>query len=130
MKRRSPDELIPLDAPTQPRRYVTPSVTSKKDIPAFYNKHRSQSIPSDGEEDELEEERGGVPANDQEEIERRRRKNTLAARKSRRKKLEQKMELEETVKKLTTEREIWRTRALTLKSLLTSHGIPCPDFKD
>lgn len=131
-KHRSPDGLIPLDAPTQPRRYITPSATSRKDVPSFFNnpKRRSQSIPSEGEEDELEEERSGLPNNDQEEIERRRRKNTIAARKSRMKKLEQKMALEQAVERLTTEREIWRTRALTLRSLLTSHGIPCPDFND
>lgn len=130
-KRRSPDNLIPLDAPTQPRRYVTPSATSRKDVPSFFNnKRRSQSIPSDGEEDELEEERTGLPRNDQEEIEKRRRKNTIAARRSRLKKLEQKIALEQAVERLTREREIWRTRALTLRSLLTSHGIPCPDFND
>ncbi|KAF9449970.1 hypothetical protein P691DRAFT_666278 [Macrolepiota fuliginosa MF-IS2] len=131
-KRRSSEGQIPLDAPTQPRRYVTPSVTSRKDVPSFFNnnKRRSQSFPSDGEEDELEEERTGLPSNDQEEIAKRRRKNTIAARKSRQKKLEQKAALEQAVERLTTEREIWRTRALTLRSLLTSHGIPCPDFND
>lgn len=130
-KQRSPEARIPLDAPTQPRQYVTASATSRKDVPSFFhNKQRSQSIPSDGEEDELEDERTGLPHNDQEEIEKRRRKNTLAARKSRMKKLEQRLALEQTVERLTTEREIWRTRALTLRSLLTSHGIPCPDFID
>ncbi|KAJ3562232.1 hypothetical protein NP233_g9707 [Leucocoprinus birnbaumii] len=39
IKRRSPDTVLPLDAPTQPRRYVTPSVTSRKDIPSFYTQN-------------------------------------------------------------------------------------------
>ncbi|KAF5352511.1 hypothetical protein D9756_006276 [Leucocoprinus leucothites] len=129
-KRRSPDDVLPLDAPTQPRRYITPSATSRRDVPSFFTQNRRTSLPSEGEEDELDEERSGIPSNDQEEIERRRRKNTIAARKSRMKKLEQKMALEKAVEKLTTEREIWRTRALTLRSLLTSHGIPCPDFSE
>lgn len=128
-KSRSPDNLIPLDAPTQPRHYRTPSATSRKDVPSFF-KRSPHSTPSDGEEDELEEERTGIPNNDQEEIEKRRRKNTIAARKSRQKKLEQKLALEQAVERLTTEKEIWKTRALTLRSLLTSHGIPCPDFSD
>ncbi|KXN86169.1 hypothetical protein AN958_09799 [Leucoagaricus sp. SymC.cos] len=132
-KRRSPlESMIPLDAPTQPRKYVTPSATSRKEVPSFFNnnKQRSQSIPSEGEEDELEEERSGIPHNDQEEISRRRRKNTIAARRSRMKKLEEKRALEQAVERLTTEKEIWRTRALTLRSLLASHGIRCPDFND
>jgi hypothetical protein len=133
-KRRPHEALLPLDAPTQARKYVHPSTTSRKDMPSFFTsqqKRRSNSIPSEeGEEDELDEERSGIPHNDKEEIEKRRRKNTLAARKSRMKKLEQKVALEQTVERLTTEREIWKTRALTLRSLLTSHGIPCPDFHD
>ncbi|KAL9716735.1 hypothetical protein Ac2012v2_001188 [Leucoagaricus gongylophorus] len=129
-KRRSPESVLPLDAPTQPRRYVTPSITSRKDIPSFYTQKRHTSFPSEGEEDELEEERSGIPNTDQQEIEKRRRKNTIAARKSRMKKLEHKIALEQAVERLTTEKEIWKTRALTLRSILHKHGIPCPDFDD
>lgn len=130
-KRRSPDNSIPLDAPTQTRNYRIPSSTSRKDIPSsFSTKRNPHPGYSEGEEDELEEERPGIPSNDQEEIEKRRRKNTIAARKSRMKKLEQRVALEQAVERLTTEREVWKTRALTLRSLLTSHGIPCPDFND
>ena len=46
------------------------------------------------------------------------------------KKLEQKAALEKSVEKLTTEKEIWKTRALTLRYLLNNNGIPCPDFDD
>jgi hypothetical protein len=35
---------------------------------------------------------------------------------------------EDAVDRLTRESEIWKTRALTLSSLLRSHGIACPDF--
>ncbi len=38
-------------------------------------------------------------------------------------------ELEESVRSLTTEKEIWKTRALTLRLLLQSHGVSCPDFE-
>jgi hypothetical protein len=130
-KRCSPDNLLSVDAPTQPRNYRIPSSTSRKVIPSsFSNKRNPPTRYSEGEEDELEEEHRGIPSNDQEEIEKRRRKNTIAARKSRMKKLEQRIALEQAVERLTTEREVWKTRALTLQSLLTSHGIPCPDFND
>ncbi|KAK0466042.1 ectomycorrhiza-regulated protein [Desarmillaria tabescens] len=130
-KRRSPiaSSSLGLDAPTQPRRYVTPSVTSRKEIPAFFMRRRPQSIPSD-EEDELTEEPPAAGATDQEKVEYKRRQNTLAARRSRKRKMLYQHELEETVRRLTTEKEIWKTRALTLRQLLQSHGVRCPDFED
>ncbi|KAG7451931.1 uncharacterized protein BT62DRAFT_272236 [Guyanagaster necrorhizus] len=130
-KRRSPiaSSTLGLDAPTQPRRYVTPSVTSRKEIPAFFMRRRPQSIPSD-EEDELTEEPPAAGATDQEKVEYKRRQNTLAARRSRKRKMVYQHELEETVRRLTTEKEIWKTRALTLRQLLQSHGVRCPDFED
>lgn len=127
-KRHSP--VLPMEAPTQPRRYITPSATSKKEIPTFFLKRRSHSQPSDEEDDELTEEPPAAGATDQEKIEWKRRQNTLAARRSRKRKLVYQKQLEETVERLTMEKEVWKTRALTLKQLLHSHHIPCPDFKD
>lgn len=129
-RRTSPDNLIAPDAPTQARRYITPSSTSKKEIPAFFQKMRTNSPPSDNEEDELTEEPPASNATDQEKIEWKRRQNTLAARRSRQRKMMNVQRLEETVERLTREREIWKTRALTLKQLLISHGIICPEFRD
>ena len=131
-RRMSPDDLIPLEAPTQPRRYNIPSATSRKDVPSYYSssKRGSYSRVSDEEEDELTEEPLAPNATDQEKIEWRRRQNTLAARRSRKRKLQQVQDLHQTVEDLTKEREVWRTRALTLRQLLISHGILCPDFKD
>ncbi|RXW17710.1 hypothetical protein EST38_g8146 [Candolleomyces aberdarensis] len=130
-RRMSPDDLIPLDAPTQPRRYLAPSATSKKDVPSYYTKRPSYGRLSDDEqEDELNEEPPAANATDQEKIEWKRRQNTLAARRSRKRKLLQQQQLEQAVEDLTREKEIWRTRALTLRQLLISHGILCPDFKD
>lgn len=128
-RKRSPDSLISPDAPTQPRKYTTPSATSKKEVPAFFAK-RYPPQGSDEEEDELTEEPPAANATDQEKIEWRRRQNTLAARRSRKRKLLQQQHLEEMVERLTREKEVWRTRALTLRQLLHSHGILCPDFKD
>ncbi|RDB19513.1 hypothetical protein Hypma_013414 [Hypsizygus marmoreus] len=130
IQKSSPEALIPIDAPTQPRQYRTPSATSRKEVPAFFKKMRTNSPPSEEEEDELTEEPPASNATDQEKIEWKRRQNTLAARRSRKRKMMNVQRLEETVERLTREREIWKTRALTLKQLLISHGIICPDFRD
>ncbi|KAJ7207553.1 hypothetical protein GGX14DRAFT_320328, partial [Mycena pura] len=120
------------DAPTAPRTYATPSLTSKKEVPAFFGRrphhghHGSQ--PSDEEEDELTEEPPAAGATDQEKIEYKRRQNTLAARRSRKRKMMHQQALEDAVERLTREKEIWRTRALMLSNLLRSHGITSPEF--
>ncbi|KAJ7607715.1 hypothetical protein FB45DRAFT_393832 [Roridomyces roridus] len=131
VRKQYPHTMVPIsDAPTQPRTYATPSMTSKKDLPAFFSQRRSPpSQPSD-EEDELTEEPLAPNATDQEKIEYKRRQNTLAARRSRKRKQMHQQQLEEAVERLTREKEIWKTRALTLSNLLRSHGLPCPEFQD
>ncbi|PFH49501.1 hypothetical protein AMATHDRAFT_48664 [Amanita thiersii Skay4041] len=121
-----PEKLIPFDAPTQPRRYLTPSATSKKDVPAVFLKKRQRSEMED-EEDELLE---PLPPNatEREQIEYKRRQNTLAARKSRKRKLMHQQQLETKVEELETDRDTWKTRCDTLVKLLQSHNIPPPRF--
>ncbi|KAK7051573.1 hypothetical protein VNI00_004552 [Paramarasmius palmivorus] len=128
-RRRSPDALIPLDAPVQPRHYATPSATSRKDVPSYYLKRRPQPQVSDDEEDELAEE---LPPNatDQEKIEHRRHKNTIAARRSRRRKVVYQQQLEDLVERLTIEKEQWKTRAQMLRQIAESRGIACPEWGD
>ncbi|KAF8892852.1 hypothetical protein CPB85DRAFT_1331081 [Mucidula mucida] len=125
--------LVGMDDPTQPRRYVTASTTSRKEVPGYFSRrqpqNRAPSIPSD-EEDELMEEPPAANATDQEKIEYKRRQNTLAARRSRRRKMQYTQNLAETVERLKMEKEVWKTRALTLKQLLHSHGVACPDFPE
>lgn len=127
----TPDSLVPLDAPTQPRKYVTPSATSRKELPAVFARKRARSEALGDEEDELDNEKAPGPnATEREQIEWKRRQNTLAARKSRKRKLQHQQELEDSVKALTTEKEVWKTRALTFRQLLVSHGIPFNEFQD
>ncbi|KAG7100109.1 hypothetical protein E1B28_001889 [Marasmius oreades] len=128
--RHSPERLIGLDAPVQPRNYLSPSSTSRKEIPTYFLKRRPQPQRSEEEEDdELIEE---LPSNatDQEKIEFRRQRNTIAARRSRRRKMAYQQELEESVERLKMERQKWKTRAETLRQLLLSQGIPCPDWSE
>lgn len=125
--RATPDGYIPHDAPTQQRRYLTPSVTSRKEVPSYIAARRRAPAQSD-EEDELAEEPLHENATDQEKIEYKRRQNTLAARRSRRRRLAQFQKLEEDVVRLTREKDIWKERALMMERMLSTHGLPCPNF--
>ena len=126
----TPESLVPIDAPTQPRKYISPSATSRKDLPAIFARKRSRSQAFEGDDELAEEEQLGPNATEKEQIEWKRRQNTLAARKSRKRKLLHQQELEESVERLTQEKEVWRTRALTLRQLLHSHGVPFNEFQD
>ncbi|KAF4590740.1 hypothetical protein EYR40_009337 [Pleurotus pulmonarius] len=125
----TPDTLVPLDAPTQPRKYVTPSVTSRKEVPATFLRKRARS-QAFNDDDEMPEDAPGPNATEKEQIEWKRRQNTLAARKSRKRKLEHQQQLEDQVQALSSEREKWKTRALMLQNMLHSHGIPFAQFED
>lgn len=126
----TPDSLVPLEAPTQPRKYTTPSATSRKELPAVFAKKRSRSQAFADEEDELVDEPLPPNATEKEQIEWKRRQNTLAARKSRKRKLEHQQLLETSVSVLTQEKETWKTRALTFQAMLRSHGIDSPDLTE
>lgn len=123
----TPETLVPLDAPTQPRKYTTPSATSRKELPAVFAKKRARSQALTDDEEEAE---APLPPNasEREQIEWKRRQNTLAARKSRKRKLQHQIELENAVEQLTAEKEMWRVRALTYQALLKNHGHDVPEF--
>ncbi|KAF8628506.1 hypothetical protein AX15_003852 [Amanita polypyramis BW_CC] len=123
------DKLIPLNAPTQPRRYLMPSTTSRKEMPSMFLKKRKRPEVEVEEEDELLE---PLPPNatEREQIDHKRRQNTLAARKSRKRKLEHQQELESKVETLADEVTRWRTRCDMLSKMLESHGIRPPTFSD
>ncbi|KAI9573514.1 hypothetical protein HD554DRAFT_2013448 [Boletus coccyginus] len=80
------ESLVSIDAPTQLRKYVTPSATSQKELPATWRRKRLRTA-GPGEEDQLVEALN--PAlSEQEQIEAKRRQNMIAARRSRKRKLE------------------------------------------
>jgi hypothetical protein len=106
---------------------VTPSATSRKEVPSYFTARKRQPSHSD-EEDELEEEPLHENATEQEKIQYRRRQNTLAARRSRKRRQLQFQKLEDEVVRLTREKDIWRERALMMERLLSTHGLPCPNF--
>lgn len=112
----TPDALIPLDAPVQPRNYLAPSATSRKDPPR--KRSRTEAL---GDDDEADKDMGELDS-----IAAKRLQNTLAARRSRKRKLEHQLELETNLEREKQQKEQWRSRAMTLEALLLSHGIPVP----
>ena len=123
----TPDALVSMDAPIQPRKYVTPSATSRKEVPTAWLKKKRARSQAFGDEDELEEDVNLDPG-DLDAIEAKRRQNTLAARRSRKRKLEYQRELETTVEREKEEKEMWKNRAMLFKALLESHGHEVPSF--
>lgn len=124
-KNLNPEDLVPFDAPIQNRKYLTPSATSRKEVPAVFAKKtkRGRSVAF-GDDDLLEDE--DMEGVDMDAIEAKRRQNTLAARRSRKRKLEYQRELEASVEKEKEEKDQWKTRALFYKALLESHGHDVP----
>jgi hypothetical protein len=132
--------LLPVQAPTQPRQYRTPSATSRKEIPAFvhtFAKRTREEAGISGEEDDpgrisqdrstprKSEERQLVwpvaeeePLDLEDAIARKRRKNTEAARRTRHRKLDHVRNLEESLERLKEEKEEWVRRALDAEDKL------------
>jgi hypothetical protein len=115
-KNLTPHALIPLDAPVQPRNYLTPSATSRKE--PTRKRSRTEAL---GDEEEATNEVSEIDA-----LAAKRLQNTLAARRSRKRKLEHQLELETNLEHEKQQKEQWRSRAMTLEALLLSHGIPVP----
>jgi type II secretory pathway component PulJ len=108
-----------------PRLSVTPPNAHRKSPTS--RKPRSHPY-SDDDEEALDR---PLPENatEQEKIDWRRRQNTLAARKSRKRKQDQMQQLQDEVQQLSKEKDVWRERALMMKQLLISHGLPSPNFE-
>ncbi|KAI0926997.1 hypothetical protein AcW1_007636 [Taiwanofungus camphoratus] len=122
----TPESLVPLDAPIQPRKYVTPSATSRKDVPAVFAKKRARSQAFGDEDDPLVIGADGLAPTDVDAIEAKRRQNTLAARRSRKRKLEYQRELELGMEQEKAEKEMWKSRALMYEALLRNYGHEVP----
>lgn len=123
----TPESLLDEDAPTQPRKYTTPSATSRKEVPAGFARKRARSVAFADEEDQLDD----LPPNptEQDLIEQKRRQNTVAARRSRKRKLEQLQRLEASRDEERALKETWMERASVLLGLVRSMGVNYPDFE-
>ena len=123
---------IPLDAPTQPRRYLTPSTTSKKLVPARFSKQvktaqgQRWSSPED-ELDELRDESPPLDPNLVEQINERRRRNAISARNSRRRRLQQMEELEKERDGLLKLVHDYRDYTALLQATLSHNGVSFPE---
>ncbi|KAA1469610.1 hypothetical protein DENSPDRAFT_773458 [Dentipellis sp. KUC8613] len=124
----TPETLVPLDAPIQPRKYITPSQTSRKELPVTFARKRARSAAF-GADDELAVEDvavAPVTMTEEEAIKAKRLQNTLAARRSRKRKLEYQRELEDSLEAERQEKEMWKARALVLEALLRDKGHDVP----
>jgi len=126
----TPETLLDESAPTQSRNYVTPSVTSRKEVPAVFARKRARSTAFGDEEDQLDD--YVLPPNPTEKdlIEQKRRQNTVAARRSRKRKLEHLQLLETSLEKERRLKERWRERTYMLVSMLSELNHAVPDFSD
>ncbi|PPQ70100.1 hypothetical protein CVT25_005606 [Psilocybe cyanescens] len=122
----TPDSLLDEKAPTQPRKYTTPSVTSRKEVPAVFARKRLHSVAFGEEQDQLDQH----PPDEKEAdlIEAKRRQNTVAARRSRKRKLERVQNMEKSRDEERALKEIWQERANFFLGLARSHGHVYPDF--
>ncbi|EIM81518.1 uncharacterized protein STEHIDRAFT_39391, partial [Stereum hirsutum FP-91666 SS1] len=120
-----PEALVPIDAPIQTRKYVAPSSTSRKEVPATFARKRARS-QAFGDDDELADQDVGASSsltpNEEDAIKAKRLQNTLAARRSRKRKLEYQKELEDALETVTRERDEARGRNMVLEALLRDKG--------
>lgn len=106
-RRRDTTELLPMDAPIQPRKYLAPSKTSRKE---FQDLDFEAEVAA--EEIAIAAEKNPLLA--------KRRQNTLAARRSRHRKAAELQELHDTIDELRNEKEMWKARCLRLEKNLES----------
>ena len=123
---------IPLDAPTQPRKYLTPSTTSRKLVPARFSKQAkaAQGQRGSSPEDELDELRDESPPLDPnlvEQINEKRRRNAISARNSRRRRLQQMEELEKERDGLLKLVHDYRDYTTLLQATLSHNGVSFPE---
>ncbi|KAF9557927.1 hypothetical protein CPC08DRAFT_710045 [Agrocybe pediades] len=93
-------------------------------VPSY---QRDNSHSEDDDEDLLEP--PDENATEEEKAAYKRRKNTLSARRSRKRKALQLEQLEDSVTRLTREKNDWMERALTMERWLKHHKIPVPQFE-
>lgn len=116
--------LVPIDAPIQPRSYLTPSATSRKRKTTAVERElakRGCAPASKGEATPIVEE--PIPSDLVAAVERKRLQNTLAARKSRQRKQERLGELEERNRELEEENDGLKQRVKQLEGMLKSLGL-------
>jgi hypothetical protein len=121
----TPETLVPLNAPIQPRKYLTPSSTSRKEVPATFARKRARS-QAFGDDDDEEAPAPNPSMSEEEQIKAKRLQNTLAARRSRKRKLEHQQLLEDTIEAERADKEKWRAHAMVLEALLRDKGFTPP----
>ncbi|KAG8740385.1 hypothetical protein FRC10_004394 [Ceratobasidium sp. 414] len=117
-KNLAPEQLLPIDAPTQQRNYCGLSATSRKVLPAGLEERRAKIVTKRRRGIE-----SGIVEQTEEEIlnaavEDKRRANTVAARRSRQRKLEHVQNLEQELEETKKAMELWKERAIAVENML------------
>lgn len=117
-KNLAPEQLLPVDAPTQQRNYYGPSATSRKVVPAGFEERRAKIVAKRrrglGEDGEQLSEEAILSAA----VEDKRRANTVAARRSRQRKLEHVKRLEDELEETKRAMELWKERAIAAEGMV------------
>ncbi|EMD31369.1 hypothetical protein CERSUDRAFT_119761 [Gelatoporia subvermispora B] len=119
----TPDALIPLDAPIQPRSYAAPSSTSENPVTNILNANRIAQYQATSDKSASGSSTAAPNSIDLDAIEAKRRQNTLAARRSRKRKMEYQQQLESDLERARADMEMWRSRALTLENELKERDL-------
>lgn len=102
-RRHDTTDLLPMDAPIQPRTYKTPSATSRKEIADEGAAIAAEKKAIDAIKNPLEAKRLS---------------NTLAARRSRHRKAAELQDLHDTIEELRSEKDFWKKKFLKLEQQL------------
>jgi len=121
----TPEALVPIDAPTQPRKYITPSMTSRKEVPSVLPAAGANAGVGDDEDELLEELRPEWTSlsNRVQEAG----KNTWLTQEQEAQ-VEFQQKLIANVEHLSRERDVWRERARMLQGMMEARGLQCPVF--
>ncbi|KAF8599402.1 hypothetical protein BDV93DRAFT_403167, partial [Ceratobasidium sp. AG-I] len=99
-----PEQLLPVDAPTQQRNYYGPSATARKELPAGFESRAAKIIAKRKRGVEAAQELTEADILNQA-VDEKRRANTVAARRSRQRKLEHVKRLEDELEEAKKEAE-------------------------
>lgn len=119
-KNLSPEQLLPVDAPTQQRNYYGPSATARKELPAGFESRAAKIIAKRKRGVEAAQELTEADILNQA-VDEKRRANTVAARRSRQRKLEHVKRLEDELEEVRKEAELWKERAIAAENMLKQY---------
>ncbi|KAI5474661.1 transcription factor [Pseudohyphozyma bogoriensis] len=118
--------LLPLDAPVQPRTYIVPSATSRKNMTTAVSREQQKRKAIEAAAEKEEREQQSLPDELLAAVEKKRLQNTVAARRSRARKQAKLTELEDDNDRLADENTALKARVALLEGVMKSVGLNVP----